>query len=122
MRDTGCMCSQYLAFLFYLLGEIMAKYAAITGWGMAVPERVLTNAELERMVSTSDEWIQTRTGIRERRVVGPGESTSTLSTEAGRRALESAGVPASAIDLIILATCTPDRPFPATACTVQADL
>ena len=51
------MCSQYLAFLFYLLGEIMAKYAAITGWGMAVPERVLTNAELERMVSTSDEWI-----------------------------------------------------------------
>jgi len=69
--------------LFYVLGEIMSKYAAITGWGMAVPERVLTNAELERMVSTSDEWIQTRTGIRERRVVGPGESTSTLSTAAG---------------------------------------
>ena len=77
------MCSQYLAFLFYLLGEIMAKYAAITGWGMAVPERVLTNADLERMVSTSDEWIRTRTGIRERRVVGPGESTSTLSTRLG---------------------------------------
>ena len=95
----------------------MAKYAAITGWGMAVPERVLTNAELERMVSTSDEWIQTRTGIRERRVVGSGESTSTLSTDAGRRALERAGLAASEIDLIILATCTPDRPFPATACT-----
>ncbi len=108
--------------LFYLLGEIMAKYAAITGWGMAVPERVLTNAELERMVSTSDEWIQTRTGIRERRVVGAGESTSTLSTEAGRRAIERSGLAASEIDLIILATCTPDRPFPATACTVQANL
>jgi 3-oxoacyl-[acyl-carrier-protein] synthase-3 len=100
----------------------MATYAAITGWGMAVPERVLTNADLERIVNTSDEWIQTRTGIRERRVVGPGESTSTLSTEAGRRALEQAGLPPDAIDLIILATCTPDRPFPATACTVQANL
>ncbi len=100
----------------------MAKYAAITGWGMAVPERVLTNAELERMVDTSDEWIQTRTGIRERRVVGPGESTSTLATAAGRRALEHAGVAPGAIDLIILATCTPDRPFPATSCTVQANL
>src|SRR5215210_6089522 len=117
MRDTGCTCSQYLAFLFYALGEIMAKYAAITGWGMAVPERVLTNAEPERMVSTSDEWIQSRTGIRERRVVGPGESTSTLSTEAGRRALDRAGLAASEIDLSILATCPPDRPFPATACT-----
>jgi 3-oxoacyl-[acyl-carrier-protein] synthase-3 len=89
---------------------------------MAVPGRVLTNADLERMVNTSDEWIQTRTGIRERRVVGPGESTSTLSTEAGRRALEQAGLAPDAIDLIILATCTPDRPFPATACTVQANL
>jgi len=100
----------------------MATYAAITGWGMAVPERVLTNADLERVVNTSDEWIQTRTGIRERRVVGPGESTSTLSTEAGRRALEQAGLAPTEIDLIILATCTPDRPFPATACTVQANL
>jgi 3-oxoacyl-[acyl-carrier-protein] synthase-3 len=100
----------------------MAKYAAITGWGMAVPERVLTNADLERMVNTSDEWVRTRTGIRERRVVGPGESTSTLSTEAARRALAVAGLEPSEIDLIILATCTPDRPFPATACTVQANL
>ncbi|KPV54214.1 3-oxoacyl-ACP synthase [Kouleothrix aurantiaca] len=100
----------------------MSRYAAITGWGMAVPERVLTNADLERMVSTSDEWIATRTGIRERRVVSEGESTSTLATEAGRRALASAGLDASSIDLVILATCTPDRPFPATACTVQANL
>lgn len=100
----------------------MAQYAAITGWGMAVPERRLTNADLERMVDTSDEWITTRTGIRERHIVGPGESTSTLSTEAGRRAIACAGLDASQIDLIILATCTPDRPFPATACTVQANL
>jgi 3-oxoacyl-[acyl-carrier-protein] synthase-3 len=100
----------------------MANYAAITGWGMAVPERVLTNADLERIVNTSDEWITTRTGIRERRVVGPNESTSTLATEAARRALDCAGLAPTAIDLIILATCTPDRPFPATACTVQANL
>ena len=100
----------------------MATYAAITGWGMAVPQRIVTNADLERMVSTSDEWIVTRTGIRERRVVGPGESTSTLATEAARRALAIAGLEPAAIDLIVLATCTPDRPFPATACTVQANL
>jgi 3-oxoacyl-[acyl-carrier-protein] synthase-3 len=100
----------------------MANYAAITGWGLAVPERVLTNADLERMVNTSDEWIVSRTGIRERRIVGAGESTSTLATEAGRRALAQAGLAPGAIDLIILATCTPDRPFPATACTVQANL
>lgn len=100
----------------------MMKYAAITGWGMATPERVLTNFDLERMVDTSDTWIQARTGIRERRVVGPGESTSTLATDAARRALAQAGLAPTAIDLIILATCTPDRPFPATACTVQANL
>lgn len=100
----------------------MSHYAAITGWGMSVPERRLTNADLERMVETSDEWITTRTGIRERRIVGPGESTSTLATEAGRRALAKAGVEPGQIDLVILATCTPDRPFPATACTVQNNL
>lgn len=100
----------------------MAMYAAITGWGLAVPERVMTNAELERMVNTSDEWITARTGIRERRVAGAGESTSTLASEAGRRALARAGLAADAIDMIVLATCTPDRPFPATACTVQANL
>lgn len=100
----------------------MATYAAITGWGMAVPQRVLTNADLEQMVNTSDEWITTRTGIRQRHVVGPGESTSTLATAAAERALERAGIERSAIDLIVLATCTPDRPFPATACTVQANL
>lgn len=100
----------------------MSKYAAITGWGMAVPERVLTNADLERMIDTTDEKIVALTGIHERRVVGPGESTSTLAAEAGRRALACAGLAPEAIDLVVLATCTPDRPFPATACTVQARL
>jgi 3-oxoacyl-[acyl-carrier-protein] synthase-3 len=100
----------------------MATYAAITGWGMAVPERVVTNADLERLIDTSDEWIATRTGIRERRVIGPGEHTSTLATNAARRALACAQIDPAMIDLIVLATCTPDRPFPATACTVQANL
>ena len=85
---------------------------------MSVPEQVVTNADLERLVDTNDEWIVTRTGIRERRIVGPGESTSTLASEAGRQALARAGLEPSAIDMVILATCTPDRPFPATACTV----
>lgn len=100
----------------------MANFAAITGWGMAVPERVLTNADLERTVETSDEWIQTRTGIRERRIAGPGEHTSALSIAAGRAALARAGLDAAQIDTVILATCTPDRPFPATACAVQAGI
>lgn len=100
----------------------MAPYAAITGWGMAVPQQVVTNADLEKRIDTSDEWIRTRTGIRERRVVGPGEYTSVLATAAGRAALERAGIAPNAIDLVVLATCTPDRPFPATACTVQANL
>lgn len=100
----------------------MANFAAITGWGMAVPERVLTNADLARMVETSDEWIQTRTGIRTRYIAGPGEHTSALSIAAGRVALARAGLDAAHIDTVILATCTPDRPFPATACTVQAGI
>src|SRR5579859_1732613 len=99
-----------------------APYAAITGWGMAVPERVLTNDDLERMIDTSDEWIRTRTGIRERRVAGPQDSTSSLATAAAQQALRSAAIDPATIDMIIVATCTPDRPFPATACTVQANL
>ncbi len=89
---------------------------------MAVPSRLITNDELAQRIDTSDEWIRTRTGIRERRVAGPGESTSTLATAAGREALAMAGLAPSAIDTVIVATCTPDRPFPATACTVQANL
>jgi 3-oxoacyl-[acyl-carrier-protein] synthase-3 len=100
----------------------MTIYAAITGCGMYVPERVLTNADLERMVDTSDEWIRVRTGIVERRVAGPSEHTSVIATRAAERALAAAGVSRSAVDLVVLATCTPDRPFPASACTVQAKL
>jgi 3-oxoacyl-[acyl-carrier-protein] synthase-3 len=100
----------------------MATFAAITGWGMAVPEHVVTNADLERRIDTSDEWIRTRTGIRERRVAAPGESTSTFAIPAARQAMERAGVAPEQVDLVILCTCTPDRPFPATACTVQAAL
>jgi 3-oxoacyl-[acyl-carrier-protein] synthase-3 len=100
----------------------MATYAAISGWGMAMPDRVLTNADLERMVATSDEWITSRTGIRERRVAAPGQRTSDLAAAAARVAIARAGVAPESISTLILATCTPDRPFPATACTVQAKL
>lgn len=100
----------------------MTRYAAITGWGMVVPEQVLTNADLEKMVDTSDEWIRTRTGIVERRIAGPEEYTSTLATSAGRAAMERAGVSPDEVDLVIVATCTPDCPIPSTACVVQAQL
>ena len=97
-------------------------YAAITGWGMAVPRRVVTNAELAERIDTSDEWIRTRTGISQRHVADPDEFTSVLATKAGREALERAGVAPESVDTVIVATCTPDRTFPATACTVQANL
>lgn len=100
----------------------MAKYAAITGWGSAVPERVLTNADLEKIVETSDQWITTRTGISERRIVSPGESTSSLAVTAARQALERAGVPPWQVDLVICCTATPDYLFPATACLVQHEI
>jgi 3-oxoacyl-[acyl-carrier-protein] synthase-3 len=99
------------------------RFAAITGWGMAVPDRVVTNADLAASVSDIDEeWIARRSGIRERRYAGPAESTSTLATSAGRRALERAGVAARDVDLVIVATCTPDHQIPATAPLVQAAL
>ncbi len=98
------------------------RYAAITGWGCAVPERVLTNADLEKIVETSDEWITTRTGIRERRIASEEESTSTLAVQAARQALECAGVSPRQVDLIICCTATPDFLFPATACLVQHEI
>ena len=98
------------------------RTVSITGVGSWVPERVLTNADLERMVDTSDEWITSRTGIRERRIAAAGETTSDMAVKAGRRALERAGVAAENIDLIIVATITPDMPFPSTACLVQQKL
>lgn len=93
--------------------------AGILGTGSALPERVLSNADLEKMVDTSNEWIVTRTGMRERRIAEPGEATSDYAAVAAERALESAGIAAEDIDLIICATVTPDMMFPATACIVQ---
>ena len=91
----------------------------IAGTGSALPGKILTNTELEQLVDTSDEWITSRTGIKERRIAVEGEYTSTFAAEAGRRALEMAGVHPEEIDLIILGTVTPDFPFPSTACIVQ---
>lgn len=100
----------------------MTKYAAITGWGSAVPERVLTNFDLEKIVDTSDEWITTRTGIRQRHILSEGETTSTLAVTASRQALERAGVSPWQVDLVICCTATPDFLFPATACLVQHEI
>jgi len=94
----------------------------IAGIGAYAPARVLTNHELEQMVDTSDEWITTRTGIRERRIAGPDEATSDLALKAARAALDHAGVPATDLDLVLVATATPDMLFPATACLVQHQL
>jgi 3-oxoacyl-[acyl-carrier-protein] synthase-3 len=91
----------------------------ITGTGSALPDKILTNAELEKLVDTSDEWITTRTGIKERHIASEGEYTSTFAAEAARRAMTMAGVQPEEIDLIILGTVTPDFPFPSTACIVQ---
>jgi len=94
----------------------------IAGTGSYLPERIMTNRELEESVDTSDEWITSRTGIRERRIAKEGEFTSHLASEAARRALEQAGVAASEIELIIVATITPDTLTPATACYVQQQI
>ena len=97
----------------------MNRRAAIAGTGSALPPRRVTNEELARTVDTSDEWIVERTGIRARHIAGEGETTATLATEAARKALAAAGMDASSIDLIVLATATPDQTFPATATKVQ---
>lgn len=94
----------------------------LLGTGSALPRRVVTNAELAQKVDTSDEWIVARTGIRQRHIAGPDETTSTLAIAAARAALADAGVEASSIGLIILATATPDNTFPASATKVQAAL
>jgi len=94
----------------------------ISGTGSYAPERILTNAELAESVDTSDEWIYTRTGIRERKIATDGELTSDMAAEAGRRSVEAAGIDRDEIDLIIVATTTPDMPFPSTACLVQHKL
>lgn len=95
------------------------KKTGILGVGAYLPEKILTNKDLEKMVDTTDEWIVTRTGIKERRIAGSNEATSDLATEAAKAALKDAGLKAGDIDLIIVATITPDMFFPATACLVQ---
>jgi 3-oxoacyl-[acyl-carrier-protein] synthase-3 len=97
----------------------MSRRAAIAGTGSALPPRRVTNEELAKFVDTSDEWIVERTGIRARHIAGEGETTATLATEAALKALEAAGISAGEIDLIVLATATPDQTFPATATKVQ---
>ena len=94
----------------------------IVGTGSYVPDRVLTNADLEKMVDTTDEWITTRSGIKERRIAPENICTSDLAVQAARRAMEQAGIRAEEIDLIICATITPDMPFPATGCIIQHKL
>jgi len=96
--------------------------AVVAGWGGSLPARVVTNDELSRRLETTDSWIVERTGIRQRHVSAPGELTSDLATAAARRALEVAGMGADEVDLIVLATTTPDETFPATATKVQRAL
>lgn len=96
--------------------------SVVRGTGSYLPARVMTNDELSRMVDTSDEWIVQRSGIRERHIAADGEVTSDLATHAARAALDDAGIASGEIDMIVLATATPDNTFPATAVTVQANL
>src|SRR5882762_5654948 len=98
------------------------RTCAIASVGSYVPKRVLTNAELEKLVDTSDEWIISRTGIKERRIAADDEFTSDMAAHAAMRAMQNGGITADQIDLIIVATITPDMPFPATACLVQHKL
>ncbi len=98
---------------------IPARYAHIVGWGMEVPKTVVTNADLENVVDTSDEWIRTRTGIHERRFASERETVTSLGFEAARKALEKADILPSEIDLIIVATSTPENFYPSTACKIQ---
>ncbi|MFB3089221.1 MAG: beta-ketoacyl-ACP synthase III [Acidiferrobacterales bacterium] len=97
-------------------------YSRITGSGGYLPEKVMTNADLEKLVDTSDEWIVTRTGVRERRIAAEGENTVDLAEAAALPAIEAAGIERDDIDLIVLATTTPDQVFPSTACILQRRL
>ena len=102
--------------------NFQGRTCSVAGVGSYVPAKILTNADLERMVSTSDEWITTRTGIKERHIAAKDEFTSDLGAAAARRAMQRARVTPEQIDLIIVATITPDMPFPSTACLIQQKL
>ena len=98
------------------------NYSRIVGTGGYLPEKVLTNRDLEAKIDTTDEWIYTRTGIRQRHIAADGESTSDLALQASRKALAAAGITPADLDLIVVATTTPDMVFPSTACILQAKL
>jgi 3-oxoacyl-[acyl-carrier-protein] synthase-3 len=100
----------------------MSLYAHITGWGMAVPEKILTNDDIAQMVDTTDEWIRSRTGIEERRIASDDETTASLATDAALRALDVANLRPYDVDLIIVSTSSPEHLFPATACLVQDEI
>src|SRR5258706_14297275 len=100
----------------------LPRHSRILGTGSALPDKVVTNADLEKMMDTTDEWITTRTGIKERRIAGENEFLSDLALTASRRALEMAGAKPEELDLIVLGTVTADQPMPATACQVQQAL
>ena len=102
------------------MGDTVLIYSRIAGTGSYLPDKVLTNADLEKIVETSDEWIASRTGIRERHVAAEGETTGDLAYAAALKAMEAAGVAGSEIDLLTLGTTTPDLVFPSTACLLQA--
>ena len=102
--------------------NFQGRTCSIAGVGSYVPAKVLTNADLEKMVDTSDEWITTRTGIKERRIAAKNEYTSDMAVKAAHRAMKMAAITADRVDLIVTATITPDMPFPATACLVQQKL
>ncbi len=102
--------------------DVIAMKSEIMGTGSYLPQRILTSAELARRLDLDETWIVAKTRVAERRVAAPDEATSDLATKAAQRALDAAGVSAAEIDLIVLATSTPDRPMPATACLVQANL
>ena len=100
----------------------MAVYSRIAGTGSGLPEKILTNKDLEQFVETSDEWIASRTGIRQRHVAAEGETTCDLAERAARAAMEAAGVIAAELDMIVVGTTTPDLIFPSTACLLQDKL
>ena len=104
------------------MSALPPTHFAILGTGSFAPGRVVTNDDLSHLVETSDEWIHTRTGIRERRLAGPGDTTTSMASASARAALADAGLQPADIDLLIVATLTPDLPMPATACLVQTEL